>query len=113
MAEPGIAHLPRPLPEEVRLVKEDLQVNSFTPRELRLVKEQTGTALSKLVQDTDSDEKLVVLAWLKLRRQPEFAGVAYDELDDVRIVLDVEVSELDPTNSGTSPGSPPSAATGA
>jgi hypothetical protein len=108
MAEPALTTVPLP-PREVVLHMEEMRSPRFTPRELRMVKEHTGRAFSKLVADEDSDEKLTVLAWLKLRRDGYEGSLA--DLDDVVITLDAGGAE-DPSSEQAPTLSPPSAATG-
>lgn len=93
---------------EVVLTAEDVRAPRFTPRELRMVQAQYGKAFSAIVGDEDTDDKFVVLAWLKLRRD----GVDCDvtDLDDVVITLAV-AEELDPT-SAVPPTISPSSANG-
>ena len=108
MEEPRLAHLPARLPAEVKLTPQDQNVR-FTPRELATIKESYGRSLSQLVSDDESDEKLVVLAWLKLRRE----GVDLSLDDMLDIVVSLEGAEtVDPTSGGTSTTSPPSAGSG-
>jgi hypothetical protein len=94
MAARDVTHLPTTAPTEVELRAEELAAPRFTPRELRRIKEETGRSFTQLVADDESDEKLTVLAWLKLRREGFTGDLA--ELDDTVISL---VSEPpDPTN---------------
>ena len=55
------------LPAQVTLHKAEIANPRFTPRELRLIKEQTGATLSTLLGDETGDDKFVVFGWLKLR----------------------------------------------
>lgn len=97
----------RPLPAEVILRADELEV-AFTPRELRMVKDTLGRSWSQITGDETTDEKFVVQAWLKLRR--EGYEVELGALDDV--VIRVDVSEVDPTSAELSMSSPPSAGSG-
>ena len=96
---------PQELPTEVSLGKADRNVR-FTPRELELIKERFGRSLSQLIDDDDTDDKLVVLAWLKLRR----AGflVDFEQMRDVVVELTGDTPP-DPLSGATSGTSPPSA----
>ena len=96
-------------PREVTLEREELKSPRFTPRELRSIQEHTGRAFSTIVADEESDEKLTVLAWLKLRRDG-FTGELGD-LDDTVITL-AGLSTPDPTSEPAPTTSPPSAAIG-
>jgi hypothetical protein len=109
MAEPDVMEIGARAPREVTLRVEEMTSPRFTPRELRLVKEHTGRAFTALVADDESDEKLTVLAWLKLRRDG-FLGTLAD-LDDTVITLETGASE-DPTSEPAPTPSPPFAGTG-
>ena len=100
---------PRPagLPAEVEITRAD-STPRFTPRELEMIKDRFGRSMTELTQD-DTDDKLVVLAFLKLRRQG--LQVGFDDLTDVVIVLRGNNSE-DPTNAGPTETSPPSVTPG-
>lgn len=110
MAEP-IREISAPtIPDEVVLNRDDLGSPRFTPRELRMIKEAFGHSFWEVMQD-DSDDKFVMLAWLKLRREGHDLDVA--GLDDTVIQISAaEQTPVDPTSGDTSRDSPPSAATG-
>lgn len=99
-------------PDHVRLYKADLTQIGFTGRELAQIREHTGKSLSTLLADEDGDDKFLVLAWLKLRREGH--AIAWDDMLDV--VVDfrptVETAE-DPPNAQPSTPSPPSVTSGA
>ena len=59
----------RGVPREVTLRQDELAAPRFTPRELRIIKEQLGRSFMQLIQDEGDDEKFAVMAWLKLRRE--------------------------------------------
>lgn len=107
MAEPEnlTALPPREAPQEVTLHADELRSPRFTPRELRTIKQATGRSFTQLVADDESDEKLTVLAWLKLRRDG-FPGDLAD-LDDTVITLATDAP--DPTSARALTPSPPSA----
>jgi hypothetical protein len=108
MDEPNVTPLQR-YPSEVSLTPQDRNVR-FTPRELAAIKERYGRALSALVDDDESDDKLVVLAWLKLRRE----GWQLDLDDMLDIVVSLEGDgATDPTSGTPLTTSPPSAGSGA
>jgi hypothetical protein len=96
-------------PTEVTVRTSEVSNPRFTPRELRLIQQQTGRTFSQIMSDEDSDEKFVVFAWLKLRRDGH--PVDWEDMDDV--LISISSSELDPTNGRPVTTSPPSAATGA
>ena len=99
-------------PMEVDLLKEDLQSPRFTGRELVMIKTHFGRSMSEVIADDASDEKFLVLAWLKLRR------LGYDlepgAMDDVVITPRItdETAMPDPTSNGASTTSPPSVTSG-
>ena len=111
MAE-SVLNLPSPhsqLPEVVELYREDFAQMGFTGRELAAIKERTGKSLSEVLDDEHSDDRFLVFAWLKLRRE----GYRLEWDDMLDIVVKIKPSEsLDPTNAGRSETSPPSATTG-
>ena len=109
MEEPTVTRLRAPAaPNEVTLTPQDRNVR-FTPRELEAIKGQYGKSLSTLIGDDDSDDKLVVLGWLKLRR----AGYQIDLDDMLDVVVSLEGdSTPDPSNGEPSTTSPPSADSG-
>ena len=98
---------PAGLPVQVTLGTADRNVR-FTPRELELIKDRYGRSLSELIADDSSDDKLVVLAWLKLRR--EGYPVGFDQMADV--VVELGDTPPDPTNGATTETSLPSATSG-
>lgn len=97
------------LPAEVVLSTAEVSNPRFTPRELRLIHEQTGRTFTQIMSDEESDEKFVVFAWLRLRRDGH--QLDWADLDDV--VISLTTSQADPTNGRPDKTSPPSAATGA
>jgi hypothetical protein len=97
------------LPAEVTLRTSEVASPRFTPRELRLIRAQTGRTFSQVMGDEDSDDKFIVFAWLKLRRDGH--QIEWDEMDDV--VISLTSDEPDPTNGRPGTTSPSSAATGA
>lgn len=105
------------LPDEVILNRAEISSPRFTPRELRLIKAQTGSTLSSLLGDDASDEKFVVFGWLKLRRMGHELDLA--DMDDVILCFDLDaddagaVAPADPTGNGNSTGSSISADGGA
>jgi hypothetical protein len=104
MAEPDpVSNI---VPREVQLVASELDAR-FTPRELRLIEQKLGRPFSRIAADEDSDEKLIVMAWLKLRR--DGYELDFSDMDDVVIVLS---AEPDPTSGQPPATSPPSAPTG-
>lgn len=98
------------VPSEVRLVKADLSPR-FTPRELAAIKARYGRSMSALMQDDDSDDRLIVTAWLRLRR--EGRDVELEDMDDVVIGLPTDVeATADPTSATPANGSRSSATSG-
>ena len=81
------------LPAEVTLDVVEAMTPRFTPRELRIIKEQLGRSFSEVLSDDEGDEKYVVLAWLKLRR--DGYDVTLEQMDD--IVVSLSNSAVDPT----------------
>jgi hypothetical protein len=111
MAEPIRPVATPNVPAEVQLTRDDLGSPRFTPRELRMIKEAFGHSFWEVMQDDESDDKFVMLAWLKLRREGYTFDVA--DLDDTVIQVSAgEQTPVDPTSGDTSRDSPPSAATG-
>lgn len=109
MATPDLTPVPdHVLPTEVHLSRDDLASPRFTPRELRLIKDTTGHSFTTLIGDDDSDDKVVVIAWLKLRR--DGYDVTLADMDDV--VLSFNVDAEDPTNASPPTTSPRSATGG-
>ena len=110
MAEPITPiHITPPLPGEVVLTRDDLGSPRFTPRELRMIKEAFTRSFWEVMQD-DTDDKFVMLAWLKLRREGHDLDVS--ALDDTIIQISAEQAQVDPTSGDTSRDSPASATTG-
>lgn len=103
--------LPTTAPDTVRLYREDLTQIGFTGRELAAIKQHTGHTLSELLGDEHSDDKFIVLAWLKLRR--EGRSIEWDAMLDVVVDFQPTESIADPTKPESSGTSPPSATTGA
>lgn len=95
---------------EVELTTSDVAKPRFTPRELRLIKEQVGRSFTQVMSDEESDDRFVVFAWLKLRRDGH--ELDWSDMDDVVITISGEPA-VDPTNGQPARTSPPSAATGA
>jgi hypothetical protein len=78
---------------EIELDVRDLNMR-FTPRELRLIREQTGRSYSQIMADETSDDRFTVAAWLKTRRDGH--DIALADMDDVLISI-TNTGELDPT----------------
>lgn len=98
-------------PDSVQLYQEDFAQMSFTGRELAAIKQHTGKSLSELLDDEHSDERFLVFAWLKLRREGHH--LEWDDMLDVVVKISPRASAADPTKAGPSDSSPASAATGA
>jgi len=98
------------LPAEIELKTSEVGNPRFTPRELRMIREQTGRTFSQAMGDENSDDKFVIFAWLKLRRDGH--DVSWEDMDDVVISI-TGITEPDPTNGQLPKTSPLSAATGA
>lgn len=96
-------------PDQVTLSVEEMSNPRFTPRELDLIQEQLGRSFSAVMQDEDSDDRVKVIAWLKLRRDGH--KMSLDDLADVVIGFAVGDSE-NPTNATPPTGSPTSATGG-
>ena len=96
------------LPAEVTLDVVEAMSPRFTPRELRAIKDQLGRSFSEVIADDDGDEKYVVLAWLKLRR--DGYDITLADMDDV--VVSLSNSAVDPTTVLRDTISQRSAATG-
>jgi hypothetical protein len=79
---------------EVTLRQEDVSTPRFTPRELRLIKAQYGQSFMQLITDEGTDDKFVVVAWLKLRR--DGFELSFEDMDDVLITIEGELA-ADPT----------------
>jgi hypothetical protein len=104
LAQP-MTQITRALPTEIVVRADDLEV-AFTPRELRMIREQTGRSWSQIVTDEESDDKFTAMAWLRLRREGH--QLTLEEMDDV--VIRIKAAEPpDPTSSGRSATSPNSA----
>jgi len=99
-------HPPARIPERVTIAGDYLP--AFTPRELEMIREQTGRAWTVLMGDDDSDERLVVTAWLKLRRSGHDLRLA----DMADVVIELVSGPPDPTSEGPSSSSSPSAGSG-
>jgi hypothetical protein len=95
-------------PMEVVLRQDEVSAPRFTPRELHLIKEHLGRSFTQILTDDDTDDKFVVMAWLKLRRDGYDLG--WDEMDDV--VITIGGQPADPTSAPVSTTLPRSAATG-
>ena len=87
----GSMTAPEVLTVEIDLV--DLTVR-FTPRELRLIRENTGRSYSEIVADDTSDDRFTVMAWLKARRDGH--ALDWEQMDDV--VISITNSAVDPTS---------------
>jgi hypothetical protein len=98
-------------PLVVKLFREDLTQIGFTGRELATIRDHTGHSLSELLADETSDDKFVVLAWLKLRREGHHLD--WDAMLDVVVDFQPTESVVDPTSAPPSVPSPPSATGGA
>lgn len=73
------------LPAEIQLWREDVSSASFTPRQLRMVRETFGRAYAEVMADEASDDRLRLLGWLKL--QEDVGPFPIELMDDVRIKL--------------------------
>jgi len=102
---PPVRAVPNPLPSVVQIGSNTRL--RFTPRELRMIREQTGQTLTDLMQD----EPLTLSAWLSLRRNG-YPDVRWDELDDVEMELVASEETRDPLPGPPSTTSPPSAGIG-
>jgi hypothetical protein len=94
---------------EVELTTSEVARPRFTPRELRLIKEQLGRSFTQVMSDEQSDDRFIVFAWLKLRRDGH--PIEWEDMDDVLISLSGEPA--DPSNGQPASSSLPSVATGA
>jgi hypothetical protein len=105
----GVHHLPDrgplPLPEVVQV--DATQPLRFSPKELRLLKAQTGRAFTELLVE----EAPVLMAWFKLRREgwPE---LRYADLEEVEIEIG-GAAVADPLSGARPTTWPDSAGTGA
>jgi hypothetical protein len=99
-------------PTEVVIHRADMANPRFTPRELRLIRETLGRSFSSVLADEESDDKFVVLAWLKLRRDGH--ELAWEEMDDVVLTFVTAEPEAapDPMNGQPPTISPRSAGSG-
>jgi hypothetical protein len=98
-------HPPPPLPDVIRI--DPNQPLRFTPKELRILKAQTGHDFATLMQA----EGPVVMAWFRLRREG-WPDLRYADLEG----CDFEIGEpgvADPLSGPPPTTSPPSAGTGA
>lgn len=103
---PPVRAVPPPLPDVVRIAGDSKL--RFTPRELRLIREQTGQTLTDLMQE----EVVTLTAWLKLRRNG-WPDVQWSDLDDLDIeFVATEADVADPLSGPPTTTSPPSAGTG-
>jgi hypothetical protein len=100
-------HPPAQLPAKV--VISTNYTPQFTPRELDMIRDQTGRSYSQIVGDDDSDDRLVVTAWLKLRRDGH--QVTLEQMKDV--LIELSGGDADPTSSEPSTSSSTSAGSGA
>jgi len=95
---------PPPLPSPIQI--DPNQPLRFTPKELRILKAQTGRDFATLMQL----EAPVVLAWFKLRREG-WPDLRYGDLEDCEFEIG-EPADVDPLNVTPPTGSPPSAGSG-
>jgi hypothetical protein len=96
------------LPREVTLNTDDSRIG-FTPRELDLIKERFGQTLTQIIADPElGDEKLLALAWLKLRRDGH--AVTWDDMREIVVWMGDEPP--DPTSVPPPATSPASVASG-
>jgi hypothetical protein len=108
MAETVTEILRRP-PGEVSLAAVDFTPR-FTPRELEMIKEHFGQPMVEIISG-DTDDKFVVVAWLKLRREGH--QVSLEQMLDVVIdTAGIATTRVDPTSGEPSSSSPGSATTG-
>ena len=100
------------LPKEVKLYRQDGSAG-LTPRQMRAVRESFG---GRSITQIEDDERLVVVAWLKL--QEELGQFLVEMMDDVVIRPQIgadgqmESSPPDPTAGARSSSSSPSADSG-
>lgn len=99
----------RPLPTEIVLRAEEMEVG-FTPRELRMVRDALGRSWSQIVADLESDDKFLVFAWLRLRRDGYDVGL--EAVDDIVIRITTDEAPPDPTSVEPSRTSPASVTSG-
>jgi hypothetical protein len=95
---------PLPLPDVVAV--DATQPLRFSPKELRLLKAQTGRAFTELLVD----EAPVLMAWFKLRREG-WPDVRYADLEDIEIEIG-GTPVVDPLNGAPPTTSQPSAGSG-
>jgi len=98
-----------PQVREIELDLVESMSQRFTPRELRMIKENTGRSLSEILADDTSDERFTVIAWLKARRDGH--DIDWADMDDV--IISLTNSAVDPTTVLRDAISQSSAATGA
>jgi len=79
------------LPAVVKITKD--YSPQFTPRELDMIRDQTGRSYSQIVADDESDEKFTITAWLTLRRAGH--DIRLEQMRDVVIELG---GDADPTS---------------
>jgi len=110
MAEPELTQLHRngDIPDKVVMAADEQRVG-FTPRELTAILVHFGKPWSKIMADDESDDKFVVLAWLKLRR--DGFDIPVEAMDGIVIELDASMM-ADPTSVARPTISPPSATSG-
>jgi len=93
MADADLVPMPEratPLPDPIRF---DMgQPLRFTPKELRILRAQTGRTFTDLMQE----EAPVVMAWFRLRREG-WPDLRYADLEDVTIEVGEAVA-ADPLN---------------
>jgi len=96
MAEPELAHLPKPLPEFVTVTQ--TMGARFTPNELRRLKTETGKTMTELMgPEADDADRMQTLVWLRLVREGH--AVTWEECAEVAI--NVEIEPPDPTATGS------------
>ncbi|HKE76625.1 MAG TPA: hypothetical protein VKB57_23610 [Acidimicrobiales bacterium] len=101
MAEPLRPMAVPTVPTEVTLTRDDLIAPRFTPRELREIKQTFERPFGAIIAEEDTDDKFVVLAWVKLRR--DYPDLTLDQIDDVVItVRPGEATPVDPSSADTS-----------
>ena len=111
LSEPSarVAQLMQPLPESVRIT----QGMTMTPNEMRLLREKTGKTLQELLggdpEDMDAaPDRIQALVWVQLRRLGH--ECEWEEAGDV--LPEMGEAEPDPSETGPSATSPPSATSG-
>jgi len=94
MAEP-LRPMPAPaLPSQVTLYQDDFARPKFTPRELEQIKDALGRSFTEIVADETSDDRLIVFAFLKLRRQ----GYAIEVGDFKDVLVEVAGGDREPVD---------------